>query len=77
MAYHQVRLLVEPCIYLSIHNPQVYAIDSISYSTLSKLIRPLIVLSFNLPKPTKGLDALTQSNQDVHVCGCMVDIYGG
>jgi hypothetical protein len=37
----------------------VYAINSISYSTLSKLVRPSIVLSFNSPKPTKGLDVLT------------------
>jgi hypothetical protein len=36
----------------------VYAINIISYSTLSKLVRPLMVLSFNSPKPTKGLDAL-------------------
>ena len=27
-------------------------------STLSKRVRPLITLSFNHPKPTKGLDAL-------------------
>ena len=26
--------------------------------TLSKLVRPLMMLSFNSPKPTKGLDAL-------------------
>ena len=37
----------------------MYAINSISYSTLSKLVRPLMVLSFNSLKPTKGLDALT------------------
>jgi hypothetical protein len=54
VAYHQVCLLVEPWTYLLIHNPQVCAIDSISCSTLSKLIRPLIMLSFNSPKPTKG-----------------------
>ena len=28
-------------------------------STLSKRVRPLITLSFNHPKPTKGLDALS------------------
>ena len=28
-------------------------------STLSKRVRPLIMLSFNHPKPTKGLDALS------------------
>ena len=39
----------------------MYAINSISYSTLSKLVRPLIILSFNSPKPTKGLDALAIS----------------
>jgi hypothetical protein len=36
----------------------VYAINLDSYSTLSKLVKPLIVLSFNSPKPNKGLDAL-------------------
>ena len=40
---------------------QVYAIDSIFCSPLSKLVRPLMVLSFNSPKPTKGLDVLTIS----------------
>jgi hypothetical protein len=45
-------------IHFSFHNPQVYAINTISYSTLSKLIRSLVMLSFNSPKPTKGLDAL-------------------
>ena len=35
--------------------------NKLNFQTLSKLIRPLIVLSFNLPKPTKGLDALTIS----------------
>jgi hypothetical protein len=50
-------------IHLSFHNPQVYAINSISCSTLSKLVRPLIMLSFNSPKPTKGLDALTRFHQ--------------
>ena len=39
----------------------MYAINSIFCSTLSKLVRPLMVLSFNSPKPTKGLDALTIS----------------
>ena len=29
-------------------------------STLSKRVRPLITLSFNHPKPTKGLDALSR-----------------
>ena len=29
-------------------------------STLSKWVRPLITLSFNHPKPTKGLDALSE-----------------
>jgi hypothetical protein len=38
----------------------VYVINSIFCSTLSKLDRPLMVLSFNSPKPTKGLDALTE-----------------
>jgi hypothetical protein len=33
--------------------------NSISYPTLSKLVRPLMVLSFNSPKPTKGRDALS------------------
>jgi histone deacetylase 1/2 len=37
----------------------VYATYLIFYLTLSKLVRPLIVLSFNSPKPTKGLDALS------------------
>jgi hypothetical protein len=37
----------------------MYAINSIFCSTLSKLVRPLMVLSFNSPKPTKWLDALT------------------
>ena len=46
-------------IHFSFHSPQVYAINTIFCSTLSKLIRPLMVLSFNSPKPTKGLDALT------------------
>ena len=40
----------------------MYAIDSIFYSPLSKLVRPLMVLSFNSPKHTKGLDALTISS---------------
>ena len=31
-------------------------------STLSKRVRPLITLSFNHPKPTKGLDALLVRN---------------
>ena len=61
MEYHQVCLLVEHWIHFSLHNPQVYAITSISYSTLSKLVRPLIMLSFNSSKPTKGLDVLTIS----------------
>jgi hypothetical protein len=30
-------------------------------STLSKWVRPLIMLSYNHPKPTKGLDALAIS----------------
>jgi len=30
-------------------------------STLSKRVSPLITLSFNHPKPTKGLDALSKS----------------
>jgi hypothetical protein len=47
------------CIHFSFHDPQVYAINSISYSTFNELVRPLMVLSFNSPKPTKGLDALT------------------
>ena len=38
----------------------MYAINSISCLTLSKLVRPLMVLSFNSPKPNKGLDALTE-----------------
>ena len=46
-------------IHFSFHNPQVYEINLISCSTLSKLVRPLMVLSFNSPKPTKGLDALS------------------
>ena len=29
--------------------------------TLSKRVSPLITLSFNQPKPTKGLDALSQA----------------
>jgi hypothetical protein len=45
--------------HFSFHNPQVYAINSIFCSTLSKLVRSLMVLSFNSPKPTKWLDALT------------------
>jgi hypothetical protein len=49
---------------LLIHNPQIYAIDLISCSTLSKLIRPLIMLSFNSPKPSKGLDALTPLGEE-------------
>ena len=49
-------------IHFSFHNPQVYTINSISCSTLSKLIKPLMVLSFNSPKPTKGLDALTRNH---------------
>jgi hypothetical protein len=47
--------------HFSFHNPQVYAINSISCSTLSKLVRPLIMLSFNSLKPTKWLDALSIS----------------
>jgi hypothetical protein len=47
------------CIHFSFHNPQVYAINSIYYSTFNKFVRPLMVLSFNSPKLTKGLDALT------------------
>ena len=43
----------------------MYAINLIFYSTLSKLIRPLMVLSFNSPKPTKGLDALTEMHAEV------------
>jgi hypothetical protein len=46
-------------IHLSFHNLQVYAINSISCLTLSKLVRLLMVLSFNSPKLTKWLDALT------------------
>jgi hypothetical protein len=45
-------------IHFSFHNRQVYAINSISCSTLSKRVRPLMVLSFNSPKLTKGLDVL-------------------
>jgi hypothetical protein len=37
----------------------VHAINSIFCSTLSKLVRTLIILSFNSPKPTKGLDTLS------------------
>jgi hypothetical protein len=33
----------------------------ISCPALSKWVRPLITLSFNQPKPTKGLDALSIS----------------
>jgi hypothetical protein len=43
---------------LLISQSQVYAINSISYLIFSKLVRPLMVLSLNSPKPTKGLDAL-------------------
>ena len=57
MEYHQVCLLVEPWIHFSLHNPQVYAITQFSVNT--QLVRSLIVLSLNLTKPTKGLDALT------------------
>ena len=38
---------------------QVYVRLSISYFTLSKYVRHLIALSFNHPKPTKGLDELS------------------
>jgi hypothetical protein len=44
--------------YTLLCNIHVYAIYLISCSTLSKLVRPLMVLSFNSPKPTRGLDAL-------------------
>jgi hypothetical protein len=45
--------------YILLCNIHVYAIYSIFCSTLSKLVRPLIVLSFNSSKPTRGLDALS------------------
>jgi hypothetical protein len=44
--------------YTLLCNIHVYAIYLISYSTLSKFVRHLIVLSLNSLKPTKGLDAL-------------------
>ena len=50
--------------YILLCNIHVYAIYLISCSTLSKLVRPLIVLSFNSPKPTKGLDALSPCSCD-------------
>ena len=53
-------------IHFSFHNPQVYAINSISCSTLSKLVKPLMALSFNSAKPTKGLDVLTPC----HIASC-------
>ena len=40
---------------------QVYVRLSISYFTLSKHVRPLIILSFNHAKSTKGLDTLSIS----------------
>ena len=58
-------------IHFSFHSPQVYAINSIFYSTLRKLVRPLMVLSFNSPKPTKGLDALTRCTKQVLSNGWM------
>jgi hypothetical protein len=50
----------------------VYAIYSISYLTLSKLVRPLIMLSFNPPKPTNGLDALSCAHIELIVGACLV-----
>ena len=38
-------------------------------STLSKQVRPLITLSFNHPKPTEGLDALSVPTQRLLVFG--------
>jgi len=37
-----------------------------TFDTLSKFVRPLIVSSFNSPKPTKGLDALTERKKTFH-----------
>jgi hypothetical protein len=45
--------------YILLCNIHVYAIYSISCSTLSKLVRPLMLLSFNSLKPIRGLDALS------------------
>ena len=36
-------------------------------STLSKWVSPLIILLFNHPKPTKGLDALSESRSDTRM----------
>lgn len=36
----------------------MYTIYLISYSILRKIVRPLIILSFNPPNPLGGLDAL-------------------
>jgi hypothetical protein len=41
-------------IHLSLYRPQAYAIHSTSCSTFGKLVRPLIVLSLNPPKHTRG-----------------------
>ena len=43
-------------------------------STLSKWVSPLITLSFNHPKPTKGLDALSPPHASGHrqCCGCQL-----
>jgi hypothetical protein len=44
--------------YILLCNIHVYTIYLIFYSILSKLVRPLMVLSFNSPKLTRVLDAL-------------------
>jgi hypothetical protein len=59
--YHQVWLPCWTFVYYSLYNIQVYSIYSISCSTLSKLVSHLIVLSFNSPKHSKGIDELTIS----------------